>query len=112
MSWAGSRQSPVVVQALGFAPEQRSSRAPDNWTMARFRPAPKTLKQDLESWRNCVFGHSVVASNTNAERVKADGAVYHRLKVISLGKMNNRQLKEAGDGRKSREGNRSRVEPD
>ena len=73
---------------LGFAPEQRSFTP--HLTIGRWRDsdrAPKTLKQDLESWRNCVFGHAVVNEVVLFQSVlKADGAVYRRLKVISLGK--------------------------
>ena len=73
---------------LGFAPEQRSFTP--HLTIGRWRDsdrAPKTLKQDLESWRHCVFGHSVVNEVVLFQSVlKAEGAVYRRLKVISLGK--------------------------
>ncbi len=52
------------------------------------RGRPKILwVQDLESWRHCVFGHSVVNEVVLFQSVlKAEGAVYRRLKVISLGK--------------------------
>lgn len=73
---------------LGFAPEQRSFTP--HLTIGRWRDsdrAPRTLKQELERWRNCTFGHSVVNEVILMQSVlKADGAVYHRLKVISLGK--------------------------
>jgi 2'-5' RNA ligase len=73
---------------LGFAPEKRSFTP--HLTIGRWRDsdrAPKTLNQDLESWRHCVFGHSVVNEVVLFQSVlKAEGAVYRRLKVISLGK--------------------------
>jgi len=73
---------------LGFAPEQRSFTP--HLTIGRWRDstrAPRTLKQELERWRYCTFGHSVVNEVIIMQSVlKADGAVYHRLKVISLGK--------------------------
>jgi RNA 2',3'-cyclic 3'-phosphodiesterase len=73
---------------LGFAPEQRSFTP--HLTIGRWRDSdrpPRTLKQELERWRDCTFGHSVVNEVILMQSVlKADGAVYHRLKVISLGK--------------------------
>jgi RNA 2',3'-cyclic 3'-phosphodiesterase len=73
---------------LGFAPEQRSFTP--HLTIGRWRDsdrAPRTLKQELERWRDCTFGHSVVNEVILMQSVlKADAAVYHRLKVISLGK--------------------------
>ena len=73
---------------LGFAPEQRSFTP--HLTIGRWRDsdrAPRTLKQELERWRDCTFGHSVVNEVVLFQSVlKAEGAVYRRLKVISLGK--------------------------
>ena len=73
---------------LGFAPEQRSFTP--HLTIGRWRDsdrAPRTLKQELERWRDCTFGHSVVNEVVLFQSVlKARGAVYHRLRVISLGK--------------------------
>ena len=73
---------------LGFAPEQRSFTP--HLTIGRWRDsdrAPRTLKQELERWRDCTFGHSVVNEVILMHSVlKAGGAVYHRLRVISLGK--------------------------
>jgi 2'-5' RNA ligase len=73
---------------LGFAPEQRSFTP--HLTIGRWRDsdrAPRTLKQELERWRHCTFGHSVVNEVVLFQSVlKAEGAVYRRLKVISLGK--------------------------
>lgn len=75
---------------LGFAPEQRSFTP--HLTIGRWRErdsdqAPKKLKQELESWRNYTFGYSVVNEVILLQSVlRADGAVYRRLKVVSLGK--------------------------
>ncbi|MGE5219786.1 MAG: RNA 2',3'-cyclic phosphodiesterase [Chloroflexota bacterium] len=71
---------------LGFAPESRNF-AP-HLTIGRWRQLdrpPRTLKQELEVWRDCEFGHSTVEQVVLFQSVlKPEGAVYSRLKTVAL----------------------------
>jgi 2'-5' RNA ligase len=71
---------------LGFAPENKNFTP--HLTIGRWRqfdrPA-RTLKQELEKWREYEFGRSTIEQVTLFQSVlKPEGAVYSRLKTVAL----------------------------
>ena len=75
-----------AVAPLGFAPEQRSFTP--HLTIGRWRQfdrAPDNLRQDLENWKDFEFGESSVDEVILFQSVlKPAGAIYSRLKVVTL----------------------------
>jgi RNA 2',3'-cyclic 3'-phosphodiesterase len=78
----------TALVPLGFAAEKREPRP--HLTIGRWRHfdgSSRKLAADLESWKNHEFGESTVAEVVFFQSVlKQAGAVYHRLKVVVLGK--------------------------
>jgi RNA 2',3'-cyclic 3'-phosphodiesterase len=78
----------TALDPLGFAAEKREPKP--HLTIGRWRHfdgSSKKLAADLESWKNHEFGASTVAEVVFFQSVlKPQGAVYHRLKVVVLGK--------------------------
>jgi 2'-5' RNA ligase len=53
----------------------------------QFKGSSRKLAADLESWKKHEFGESMVAEVIFFQSVlKPQGAVYHRLKTVVLGK--------------------------
>jgi RNA 2',3'-cyclic 3'-phosphodiesterase len=78
----------AVLDPLGFAPEKREPKP--HLTVGRWRQfngSSRKLAADLESWKKHEFGESMVAEVIFFQSVlKPQGAVYHRLKTVVLGK--------------------------
>jgi 2'-5' RNA ligase len=78
----------TALGPLGFAAEKREPKP--HLTIGRWRHfdgSSRKLAADLESWKNHEFGASTVAEVVFFQSVlKPEGAVYHRLKVVLLGK--------------------------
>jgi RNA 2',3'-cyclic 3'-phosphodiesterase len=73
--------------SLNFAPEKR--RFTPHLTIGRWRQfdrPPKTLGQELESWRNFEFGTCTVEQIILFQSVlKPEGATYYQLTTVQLG---------------------------
>jgi RNA 2',3'-cyclic 3'-phosphodiesterase len=78
----------AALDPLGFTPEKREPKP--HLTVARWRQfegSSRKLAADLESWKNHEFGETMVAEVVFFQSVlKPQGAVYHRLKTVALGK--------------------------
>jgi RNA 2',3'-cyclic 3'-phosphodiesterase len=78
----------AALSPLGFPEDKRE--AQPHLTIGRWRHfngSSRKLAADLESWENHAFGESTVAEVIFFQSVlKPQGAVYHRLKVVALGK--------------------------
>jgi RNA 2',3'-cyclic 3'-phosphodiesterase len=78
----------TALDPLGFVSDKREPKP--HLTIGRWRHfdgSSRKLSADLESWKNHEFGASTVAEVVFFQSVlKPEGPVYHRLKVVVLGK--------------------------
>ena len=78
----------TALEPLGFAAEKREPKP--HLTIGRWRHfdgSSRKLAAELENWKNHEFGASTVAEVVFFQSVlKPEGAVYHRLKAVVLGK--------------------------
>ena len=75
-----------ALEPLGFQAEKREFKP--HLTVGRWREfsqSPKTLGEEIRSWKDHEFGESAVTEVIVFQsELKREGAIYHRLKVIPL----------------------------
>ncbi|HVO93593.1 MAG TPA: RNA 2',3'-cyclic phosphodiesterase [Terriglobales bacterium] len=80
------KQVELVLQPLGFAPENRPFTP--HLTIGRWRHferPPRTLGVELLKWRDCEFGESFIDQVVLYESIlKPDGASYQKLHIVAL----------------------------
>ncbi len=77
-----------ALSLLGFAPDQR--KFSPHLTIGRWRQTdrpPRNLSQELAKWQHVEFGVTYVDEVVLFQSVlKPEGAIYHRLKAVGLGR--------------------------